>query len=158
MVTTSAGLDTASAKARPAAVAVTAIVLVNNIATGRARRPVPRLQGLKGGRRVIGPQHLADQYKEVANAPFEQRLANGGLPVAFAESASAHVRMGDVRIRSAGIRFDGRDAIRLGTTQFPEVQADLERPQINVAQYDPFGADGNGFLWQIELDVREFVR
>jgi len=143
-VTTHHGL---TSLAREHVVAATVAVL--------AALPVPLFEFDVRAAGIVGLERLTHDQEEVEQPALPQRVLDRYAGFPLTESALFDVRVRNVVVAGSWIGIDGDHLIGVAAADPPDVQHNVERPQIDVLQFDGGCLAGDLGLTQIDLDLVE---
>ena len=137
-----------------AALAPDSFVFASPIAAVDAGNPLGVRKTLKCAVRVVIPQHLADDYKEVVDPALFQSFGDWLRSISLAENLVTDVGMGNVGVG----RVEGVDSIlQSRAVEGGPFELDLKGPEVLLRQLDRLGRDRERVLFEVDMERIEFL-
>jgi len=107
--------------------------------------------------RVVSPEDLGHEEKELSQSPLFQCPGNGVSTISFTEGLALHVRVRHIIATAGATRIESDHLIGLITAELIQRESDLEGAEVDLFQNDPFRSDAENLREPVDFDLIKFI-
>ena len=107
--------------------------------------------------RVVSPENLGHEEKELSQTSLLQCPGNGVSTISFTERVALHVRVRHIIATAGATRIESDDLIRLVAAELIQRESDFERSEVDFFQGNAFGANTEDFGRPVDVDLIKFI-
>ena len=152
-----AAIRAAVTESRAAAITGVLVIFIDRVAAIGTRRTMPVGKPTVCRSRVVSPENLGHEEKELSQTSLFQCPGNGVSTLAFTEGLALHMRVRHIIATAGATRIESGHLIGLMTTELIQRKPDFKRSEVDPFQNDPFRPDAEDLRKPVDVDLIKFI-